>query len=182
MHHLPNALTLMRLALTVPIALLLLAERHAQALCLFAVAGFSDALDGFLARRFGWVSRLGSLLDPLADKLLLVTSYMCLTATQVLPAWLTLIVLLRDALIVSGAGLYRLLLGPLQFQPSGLGKLSTVMQIVLVLAVLLELSILPGVANVRWLLIYGVLLLALASAGHYAWAWVGKFNEQRRSA
>lgn len=118
----------------------------------------------------------------MADKLLFVTRYVCLAATQVLPAWLTLIVLLRDALIVSGVGLYRLLLGQLQLQPSRLGKLSTMMQIVLVLAVLLELSILLGFADVRWLLIYGVLLLALASAGRYVWVWVAKLNEQRRSA
>lgn len=69
--HLPNLLTLLRLLLTLPIAWLLLSERFAAALWLFAVAGASDALDGFLARRFGWVSRVGSVLDPLADKLLL---------------------------------------------------------------------------------------------------------------
>jgi len=77
MRQLPNLLTVLRLLLTIPIAWLLLAERHGQALGLFAVAGFTDALDGFLARRFKWITRLGSILDPIADKLLLVTSYLC---------------------------------------------------------------------------------------------------------
>lgn len=182
MRQLPNILTLLRLLLTLPIALLLLAERHGQALALFAVAGLSDALDGFLARRFGWVSRLGSILDPLADKLLLVTSYLCLTATQILPLWLTLAVLARDALIVVGAALYRWLAGPFEFRPSLLGKLSTVLQIVLVLVVLLELSLLPGFAEVRAPLIYAVLVLALASGGHYVWSWSRKYRQRQGSA
>ena len=140
MRHLPNLLTLLRLLLTLPIAWLLLSERFAAALWLFAVAGASDALDGFLARRFGWVSRVGSVLDPLADKLLLVTSYVCLGLSQVLPWWLTLLVLLRDALIVGGALVYRVLVGALQMRPSLLGKASTLAQIILVLAVLLGLN------------------------------------------
>ena len=105
MRHLPNLLTLLRLLLTLPIAWLLLSERFAAALWLFAVAGASDALDGFLARRFGWVSRVGSVLDPLADKLLLVTSYVCLGLSQVLPWWLTLLVLLLAICVDLAPGL-----------------------------------------------------------------------------
>ena len=180
MRHLPNLLTLLRLLLTLPIAWLLLSERFAAALWLFAVAGASDALDGFLARRFGWVSRVGSVLDPLADKLLLVTSYVCLGLSQVLPWWLPLLVLLRDALIVGGALVYRVLVGALQMRPSLLGKASTLAQIILVLAVLLELSWLPGFAEVRPLLIVTVLLLTLCSGLHYVWAWTRLYRRQRK--
>lgn len=182
MRQLPNLLTVLRLLLTIPIAWLLLAERHGQALSLFAVAGFTDALDGFLARRFKWITRLGSILDPIADKLLLVTSYLCLSLTAVLPWWLTAVVLLRDLLIVSGASLFRYLVGPLQFRPTWLGKLSTLMQIVLVLAVLLELSILPAFAEVRPALIITVLLLAVLSGGHYVWVWGRKYRSARLRA
>ena len=179
MRQLPNLLTVLRLLLTIPIAWLLLAERHGQALGLFAVAGFTDALDGFLARRFKWITRLGSILDPIADKLLLVTSYLCLSLTSVLPWWLTAVVLLRDLLIVSGASLFRYLVGPLQFRPTWLGKLSTLLQIVLVLAVLLELSILPAFAEVRPALVITVLLLAVLSGGHYVWVWGRKYRSAR---
>jgi len=182
MPQLPNLLTVLRLALIVPIALLLLAERHGQALALFVVAGLSDALDGFLARRFGWTSRLGSILDPIADKLLLNTSYICLAVTLVLPWWLAVVVLLRDALIAGGASLYRALVGPFEFSPSRLGKLSTLLQLVLVTAVLLELSILPAFAELRWPLIALVLLTSLVSAAHYVWVWTRKFRCARMKA
>lgn len=179
MRQLPNLLTTLRLLLTVPIALLLLAERYGQALSLFAVAGFSDALDGFLARRFGWTSRLGSMLDPIADKLLLVTSYLCLSVTQIFPWWLAAVVLLRDAVIVGGAMFYRLLVGPFEFHPTWLGKLSTLLQIVLVLVVLLELSLLPAFAPLRWPLIVLALVVSLASGLHYVWVWACKFHSAR---
>lgn len=180
MHRLPNLLTLMRLLLSIPISLLLLGERFAPALLLFFIAGVSDALDGFLARRFGWFSRLGAMLDPLADKLLLVTAYLCLAWVEQLPWWLTLLVFARDLLIMLGAAAYRLLAGPLQWRPSLLGKCSTVAQIVLVLALLLELSLLPAFALVREALVALVALLALASATHYVWLWSGKFIQARQ--
>jgi len=182
MRQLPNLLTCLRLALTVPIALLLLAERQGPALSLFVVAGLSDALDGFLARRFGWTTRLGSILDPIADKLLLITSFICLAVTLVLPWWLAVVVILRDALIVIGASAYRLLVGPFDYRPSGLGKASTLLQIVLVVTVLLELSVLPAFAEVRLPLIVLVLLLSLASGAQYVWVWAQKFRYARMKA
>ncbi|WP_044873838.1 CDP-diacylglycerol--glycerol-3-phosphate 3-phosphatidyltransferase [Pseudomonas sp. LFM046] len=182
MHQLPNLLTLLRLALVLPIAGLLLSDRHAQALVLFAVAGCSDALDGFLARRFGWTSRFGSLFDPLADKLLLVTSFICLTVTQVLPVWLTLVVFLRDLAILAGAGLFRALVGPAEFAPSRLGKLSTLLQMILVLSLLVELSLAPVLAPVRGPLIWLVVLVTLCSGAHYVWDWGRKFRYARMRA
>ena len=182
MPYLPNLLTVLRLLLIVPIALLLLAERHGQALVLFVLAGLSDALDGFLARHYGWTSRLGSILDPIADKLLLSISYICLAVTLVLPWWLAVVVILRDALIVGGASLYRALVGPFDFSPSWLGKLSTLLQLVLITAVLLELSVLPAFAELRWPLIALVLLTSLVSGAHYVWVWTRKFRSTRMKA
>ncbi|MCJ8169290.1 CDP-alcohol phosphatidyltransferase family protein [Atopomonas sediminilitoris] len=169
MRQLPNALTIMRMLLVVPIAWLLLAERFGQALGLFALAGASDALDGFLARRFAWTSRVGAMIDPLADKLLLVTSYLCLSITQVIPWWLTVLVLARDTFIVTGVMLYRHLVGALRIAPTVLGKLSTVMQILLVLVALIELSVWAAFADYRPLLIVAVAVLAICSAAQYGW-------------
>ncbi|MFC5698145.1 CDP-diacylglycerol--glycerol-3-phosphate 3-phosphatidyltransferase [Pseudomonas sp. GCM10022186] len=182
MHQLPNLLTLLRLALVLPIAGLLLSDLYAQALALFVVAGCSDALDGFLARRYGWTSRFGSLFDPLADKLLLVTSFICLSITQVLPVWLALVIFLRDLLILLGAGLYRMLAGPAQFAPSRLGKLSTLLQMTLVLCLLLELSLAPALAPVRWPLSWLVLVVTLCSGVQYIWEWGRKFRYARMRA
>lgn len=182
LRQIPNALTMMRVVLVLPIAWLLLAERFGQALSLFFIAGISDGLDGFLARRFGWTSRFGAVLDPLADKLLLVTSYLCLSVTQVLPWWLTMLVLLRDALIVSGAVAYRYLVGALSMAPSVLGKCSTVLQILLVLVVLIELSVWPAFADYRSALIVCVALLAVLSGGHYVWQWTRLYRATRMKA
>lgn len=179
--QIPNLLTLLRLGMTVPIALLLLDQQHAQALVWFALAGASDGLDGFLARRYGWVSRFGSIIDPLADKLLLVTSYICLSMVGDLPVWLAAVVLGRDLLLVVGAMVYRSLIGPFEVRPSLLGKLSTVLQIVLVLALLLERSIQPEFVEVHGLLAWLVLLVTLASGADYCRVWLGKFNSVRRS-
>ncbi|SDU14756.1 cardiolipin synthase [Pseudomonas pohangensis] len=180
LRQLPNLLTLLRLGMTVPIAWLLLEQQHAQALIWFALAGASDGLDGFLARRYGWVSRFGSLVDPLADKLLLVTSYICLSIVGELPVWLTLVVLGRDLLLVVGAIVYRTVIGPFGVRPSLLGKLSTLLQIVLVLALLLELSIQPAFVEVHGVLEWLVLLVTLASGADYCRVWLGKFISARR--
>jgi cardiolipin synthase len=173
-------LTVLRLGMTLPIAWLLLEQEYARALIWFALAGASDGLDGFLARRFGWVSRFGSIVDPLADKLLLVTSYICLSIAGHLPVWLTVVVVGRDLLLLGGAMVYRQVLGPFKVRPSLLGKLSTLLQIVLVLALLLELSIQPAFVEVRAVLVWLVLLATLASGADYCRVWSGQFISTRR--
>lgn len=180
LRQLPNLLTLLRLLMALPIGWLLLEQQYAQALIWFALAGVSDGLDGFLARRFGWVSRFGSIIDPLADKLLLVTSYVCLSIVGDLPLWLTAVVLGRDLLLVSGAMVYRQMIGPFKVRPSFLGKLSTLLQIVLVLTLLLELSIQPAFVEVHELLKWLVLVVTLASGADYCRVWLNKFHCERK--
>lgn len=136
--QIPNALTLLRIALVPVLAWWLWERAFAQALGLAAFMGFTDALDGFLAKRCGWRSRLGALLDPAADKLMLVVTYVVLGLMGLLPAILVALVVLRDLVIVSGALAYRLLVGPLQMQPTRISKLNTGMQIFLVLLVVLN--------------------------------------------
>ena len=181
MRHVPNLLTLLRLLLVPPVAWLILSGAYDLAFLLFVLAGASDALDGFLARRFGWSSRLGALLDPLADKLLLVVGCLCLSWVGLIPGWLALLVLARDVLIVAGALCYRRRVGSLEISPSRLGKLSTFLQIALVSAVLLQASLLPAFAALRLPLIVLVVLGSLASAIDYVRVWTDKYRRLKDS-
>lgn len=135
LRHLPNLLCVLRMLLVYPVAWLLLQERYTEVMGLFAIAAFTDALDGFLAKRFDWTSELGKHLDPLADKLLLVTVFICLSIDGLVPWTLTALVLLRDLVIVFGAITYRTLFGPLHGNPTFVSKLNTLAQIVFCLAV-----------------------------------------------
>lgn len=129
LRHLPNLLCVLRIALVYPVAAWILDGRYPEVMALFALAAFTDGLDGLLAKRFGWTSELGKHLDPLADKLLLVTVFACLSVAGLTPWWLTAIVLLRDLVIVFGAIVYRALFGPIEGQPTLRSKLNTVCQI-----------------------------------------------------
>lgn len=140
MRHIPNLLTVLRMLLTVPLAWLLHFGRYDLALLIAVIAGLSDALDGYLAKRFSWQSQLGGLLDPVADKLLLIACFVGLANVGALPCWLAALVLGRDLVIVAGAVAYHNLVGPLTAEPSQLSKLTTALQILLVLATLLHLS------------------------------------------
>ncbi len=139
--YLPNVLTIIRLLLAGPISLAILSERPVWTISLFAIAALSDALDGFLARRYGWQSRFGAMLDPMADKVLLVTAFLSLTVIKVFPLWLTLLVIGRDILIVSGSFIYRWVAGTIQFKPSMLGKLCTLFQLSLIMTALVSVAL-----------------------------------------
>ena len=134
LRQLPNLICVARIALVVPIALSINRGDYHLTLVLFAVAAFSDALDGFLAKRFGWTTELGKVLDPLADKLLLVTVFIMLAVVDVTPVWLSTIVVLRDVVIGVGAATYHWLFGPLNGRPTAVSKLNTAVQLSYVLA------------------------------------------------
>jgi cardiolipin synthase len=167
----PNIITVFRFLLVPPFVLVLLQEQFGLALLLFGIAGFSDALDGYLAKRFNWTSRLGALMDPLADKLLLVSSYVTLGWLQWIPLWLVGVVILRDLVIVSGALVYNFRIERLEARPSMMSKLNTFTQIMLVLAVLFSQAVkaLPYL----WMdvLLYCVLVTTLWSGIDYVWRW-----------
>ncbi len=118
-----------------PVVWLLWHGDFVTTLWLFFIAGFSDGLDGFLARRFGWRSRLGGILDPLADKFLMVSTFITLTLIGLLPLWLAALVVGRDLVIVTGGVIYNWLFGAVQPQPTDISKLNTILQLVLVLVV-----------------------------------------------
>ena len=130
--HLPNLLSLLRLAAAPLAAWLILAEHDTAALLVFAAAGLSDGLDGFIARHWHVTSRSGAWLDPAADKLLMLLCFLALLQIGVAPWWLVALVLVRDGCIALGWLLVRLLAQPIKFKASMLGKASTVMQILYV--------------------------------------------------
>lgn len=136
--QLPNLISILRIILVVPVILALLKADFVLALVLFAVAGFSDALDGFLAKHYHWQSRLGSILDPLADKLLLVVTFATLTWLGFLSSWLLWLVLGRDVLIVVGALTYHYVVGKFELLPLWSSKINTALQISLVLLVIFQ--------------------------------------------
>ncbi|MGN7612254.1 CDP-alcohol phosphatidyltransferase family protein [Magnetococcales bacterium HHB-1] len=138
--NLPNFLSLLRIC-AVPVFIGFLVEgHHAWALWLFAFAGLTDGLDGFIAKRFGMVTTLGSYLDPLADKLLLISGFITLTVLGHLSIWLTLMMVTRDLLIIGGAVLYQLLTQSLRMEPLWISKINTFMQIILLLLVMVHLT------------------------------------------
>src|ERR1700691_5577656 len=108
MRHLPNIICLLRIVLIWPILLSLQSGAYERTLWLFALAAASDGLDGYLAKRFGWTSQLGALLDPAADKLLLVSVFLLSTWLGLIPLWLATVAVARDAMIALGAVVYRL--------------------------------------------------------------------------
>lgn len=127
--QLPNALTLARIALLLPLVLSMRAGSHGAAFALLLVAALTDVLDGALARRYGWQTRLGGLLDPIADKLLVAACFVGLWSVGLVPGWLLALVLARDAVIVGGAIAYQALVAPVPPAPSILGKTTTAVQL-----------------------------------------------------
>jgi len=127
----------MRIALVWPVANALVEANYGLALVLFVIAGVSDALDGYLAKRFGWTSRLGKVIDPLADKLLLVTVFITMAWLNLVPWWISAVAISRDVMIGLGALTFRLWFGPLKGRPTVISKLNTLFQLGYIAAVLL---------------------------------------------
>lgn len=135
--QLPNFLTALRLCAAPLTALFILHGQDWGALGVFAFAGLSDALDGYLARRLGSDSRFGLFLDPAADKLLMLASFVTLTVIGAVPLWLTAVVILRDVAIVGCVGAAWLFAIPVRIEPLSIGKICTAVQVCFVGAVLL---------------------------------------------
>jgi cardiolipin synthase len=166
--NLANIITFGRLC-AVPLAFwLVLAHRIGGAFLLFVAAGLSDALDGWLARRYGG-NAIGALMDPVADKALLVTMYITLAVVGELPDWLAILVVFRDVLIVGGVMVLSVLGHAVAIRPLYISKLNTVMQIVLIAASLLQGGFGVGIPGLPDVLTWCVVLTTLASGAAYVW-------------
>ena len=173
LQQIPNIITLIRIASIAPICWLLWQEAFLPALVLLVLAGLSDALDGFLARRNHWFTSLGAFLDPVADKLFIISITVLFGLKGYLPWWLVWLVLARDVLIVGGALIYRWVKGKLEMQPLLISKLNTALQITLLALTLLHAGFyaLPVVVtqSLQWL----VAVTTVLSGGSYVYLWSG---------
>ena len=187
---LPNVLTIFRMALTPVFVSLLFYQKFVWALMAFVVAGITDGLDGLLARRFQQQSELGRILDPIADKMMLVTSFVVLSMRGVFPTplpkhlpvpfWVTITVISRDIFILVGAAAINMVSGFRAFRPSFLGKVSTVVQIVAVAAVILAAQTRVGTGYYLPTIYTSVFTLTLLSGVHYIFFVSRLLNEDRK--
>ncbi|MEM6406064.1 MAG: CDP-alcohol phosphatidyltransferase family protein [Pseudomonadota bacterium] len=141
--QIPNLLSSLRIALIIPVVWALLADSPLVALILFAIAGLTDSLDGWLARREHWETPIGGVLDGVADKLLLFCVYICLWWLDSVPTWLIAVLFGRDLVIGIGYLLYRTRLGGFKAAPTPTGKVHIFLQICLVILIMAESSVFP---------------------------------------
>ncbi len=172
LRDLPNLISILRILLVAPVAIMLMDRDYLMALILFLVAGISDGIDGYLARRLNCRTRLGAFLDPFADKLLMLVCYLSLGWLGELPIWLVGAVIGRDILIVAGAAFYHYLVEHMEIRPSRLSKLNTVLQILLVVVVLMALAGAPLPALFVQGMIWAVLATTVASGVGYLLEWL----------
>lgn len=168
----PNLITIARLLLVPLIIWLIIDDQAFLAFWVLVVAGLSDAVDGFLARQFNLRSDLGTLLDPLADKALLVSMYVTLSYVDALPIWITILVVSRDVFIIGGVVLSWMLGEPMSLKPHWSSKVNTVLQIVLAAVVLGDLAFPVDLLVVRAGAVYLVGLMTVVSAAVYLVDWV----------
>jgi cardiolipin synthase len=169
--NLPNFITLGRIISVPVIFWLLLSGQSKIAFFVFVCAGISDAVDGYLAKRFDWTTELGSYLDPLADKLLLVSIFIALGVRNELPLWLVIAVVSRDILIVAAVLLAWLLEQRVVIKPLAVSKANTLSQIVLAATVLADAGFGLGLATSRVVLVWITGALTLLSLAAYLRAW-----------
>jgi cardiolipin synthase len=179
--NVPNALTLLRLALAPLIAWLLLQRHDAAALVLFVVAAVSDFVDGALARRWNQQTRFGAIADPLADKATVVLAVIALTLQGSLPPWFAVVVVARDLVIVGGSLAYRAVVGHIEMVPSRISKLNTALLFLLLVGVLGSRAA-GQVSSGPWLqaLQFATLATLAASGLHYVAVWACKARRARR--
>ena len=169
---LPNAISIMRIFLILPILMLFVNDEFGWALGLFLIAGLSDGVDGYLAKKYHWDTRLGAFLDPAGDKLLVAWSYGTLAYLGHMPVWLAFIVIFRDVVIVAGSFIYHYLVRRLEGEPTRISKLNTALEFVFLIFVVSK-------AGYDWpddititVLGASVLVTVVISGYDYVWNWI----------
>jgi len=167
----------MRIVLVAPILLFIVDGRYTLALALFLVAGFSDGVDGFLAKRYNWHTRTGALLDPIADKLLVGGTFVTMVIAGLVPIWFAAMIIIRDIVIVGGATAYNFFIRPVEGEPTRISKLNTALQLLFVVFVL-------GHAGLDWpdriaitVIGAGVVVTVVISGLDYVWSWARRARE-----
>ena len=186
----PNLLTVFRMVLIPVFVSLLFYQRFVLALGIFVLAGVTDSLDGLLARRFNQKSQLGTILDPIADKLMLVTAFVVLSMRAVFPQplpshlpvpfWVTVAVISRDVFILVGAAAINIVTGFRGFRPSMLGKINTTVQILAIILIMFAASFPYGTGYYLPTTYAIVFTLSILSGAHYVFFVSKLLNEDRR--
>jgi cardiolipin synthase len=169
--NLPNAITLARLLCAPLVIWLILGDRYGLAFWVFVAAGVSDGLDGYIAKRFDMRTRLGALLDPIADKTLLVSVFVALGFEAKLPDWVVILVVFRDVMIIGGYMLIQVTAAARQFDPLYISKINTAMQIALVAFVLARLGVGFGDGPIMPVLAWAVGVTTVLSGASYFVRW-----------
>jgi len=172
----PNAITLLRFILVPAVIYALLVGAMGWALAGFVIAGLSDGIDGFIARQFNQRTELGAYLDPMADKLLLVSVFVVLGLMGELPLWLVILAVSRDALIITAVLISTVMANPVEMRPLLVSKANTAVQIILAATVLSELAFAYSFWDARSWMVGLSGLLTAASAAAYLVAWLRHMN------
>ncbi|NIV18513.1 MAG: CDP-alcohol phosphatidyltransferase family protein, partial [Woeseiaceae bacterium] len=151
--------------------------QYGLALTLFVIAGFSDGVDGYLAKRFDWHTRIGALLDPIADKLLVAGTFIVLVYIGLIPLWLAVLIIFRDVVIVGGAAAYNFLIQPVEGEPTRISKLNTALQLLLIVFVLSRAGY--GWPDQITITIIGasVVVTVVISGVDYVWSWARRARQ-----
>ena len=171
----PNILTIFRILITPLFVIFLLKNLFSYALLVFTVAAISDGLDGLFARYFNQYSVLGAYLDPIADKLLLTSGFVCLAVIKFIPSWLTVLVLSRDILIVIGIALFTIAGIRIEMKPTLVSKCTTFVQVLTIFLSLLNPQI-PDANAIKWSLFYITAGFTIASGLHYIYLGLNIFQ------
>lgn len=169
---LPNFITISRLVVTPAVIVMIAEERWEMAFVFFVVAGISDAIDGWLAKTFSLQSELGAVLDPLADKTLIISIFVALAVMGQAPVWLAIVIVARDTLILGGVGVAWFLGRPIAVRPHLISKITTAVQLVLAALVLFGEAYGFRNQSLETMLIASVAALTIASASVYLRVWV----------
>lgn len=171
LRYLPNIITCLRIVLVGPIIAAIAAGQYRLACYLFVLAGLSDGLDGFLARRFNWGSRFGSIADPLADKILLMGCFISLAWKGIVPLWLPVLILLRDLWVIAGAVSYHYFISPYDMSPTLLSKINTFLQILYLFLTLINLGITAIKPAILTITLWLTILACVLSWIDYTYVW-----------
>ena len=170
--YIPNIISVLRIFLVPLVVWAIISGRPQLAFAVFVLAGITDAIDGFLAKRFGWQTELGAYLDPLADKALLMSIYMALGFFNHLPAWIVIVVVSRDILIIGAIVLAWMMDRPIAVHPQLISKANTLGQIVLAALVLGNLGFQAGLEGLTAFVVWVVGILTILSAIAYLMTWL----------
>ncbi len=171
LHHIPNTISIFRIFLVIPVIYYIWQDNWQTAFLLMLLAGISDGLDGYIARTFHWESELGATLDPIADKVLLVCIFIVLGIKGIVPQWLVVLIISRDAIIVTGLILYKLMTNELKINTLFISKVNTALLIILVLLHMFNLAVSPVPELLFNIMIVMIVVTTIVSGALYVILW-----------